>query len=442
MPVHRREAIEAPPPRRPPMPMSAGVTRRSRPQAASRERSGTLDVAVLDASGRAALISARALGEAGARVGAFDREQAPAFRSRWVRESGLLPDFVAEPDAYAAALLALVERYEPEVLIPAHDGSIEVIRAHRSELERRVAIALAPESQLAVAIDKAQTFALAESLGVALPRSVSLQAGCDVEEALAEVGLPAVVKPMRSWVEGSEERLMSLVVSGASELRAILALPGWRGVPLVLQQWVGGRREAVWLFFARGKIWARFAQVAYRMNPPLGGASILRESIVPNRDVLESSERLVREIGLEGFSEVEFRRDLSGRPMLMEINPRLSASIELGVRAGIDFPGLLYAWAAGRSLHEAQSYRVGIRMRWLGGDLRWLRATLGAAPGPDIPPRGVALGRFLRDSLRPSGYDYLVASDPLPALFASYALLRRGLVHYGAAARAFGGGRS
>jgi len=404
-------------------------------------RRGLLDVAVLDASGRAALVCARSLGVAGVRVGAFDCQQAPAFRSRWVSESGLLPDFVGEPDAYAEALLSLIDRYQPKVLIPVHDGSIEVIRACRSELEPRVAVALAAEPQLAVAIDKEQTFALAENLGVALPRSVSLHPGCDLEAAVAEVGLPAVVKPMRSWVEGSDERLMSLIAPGLSELRAIVALPRWRGVPLVLQQWVGGSREAIWLFFARGKIWARFAQVAFRMNPPLGGASVVRESIIPNRDVLESSERLVREIGLEGFSEVEFRRDMSGRPMLMEINPRLSASIELAVRAGIDFPGLLYAWAAGRPLHEAQSYRVGIRMRWLGGDLRWLRAILHATAGPDIPPRAVALRRFLRDSVRLSGYDYLVASDPVPALFASFDLLRRGAMSYGAAAKASRGRR-
>jgi predicted ATP-grasp superfamily ATP-dependent carboligase len=409
------------------VPMSAVGPARLLESAPSHSHPGRLDVAVLDASGRAALVCARSLGRAGLRVGAFDRQPAPAFRSRWVQEAGLLPDFVAEPAAYAEALLALVDSYAPQALIPVHDGSIEVIRAHRSELERRVAIALAPEPQLAVAIDKAQTFAVAQSIGVALPRSVSLDRGCDVEAALAEVGSPAVVKPLRSFVEGSEERLMSRVVSDATELRAMLALPLWHEVPLVLQQWASGSREAVWLFYAQGKIWARCAQIAERMNPPLGGASVVRESIVPNKDVLESSERLVREIGLEGFSEVEFRRDLDGRPLLMEINPRLSASIELGVRAGIDFPGLLYAWATGRPLHQAQSYRVGIRMRWLGGDLRWLRATLRAEVGPDIPPRSVALARFVRDSVRPTGYDYLVPSDPLPALYASWDLLRRGV---------------
>jgi predicted ATP-grasp superfamily ATP-dependent carboligase len=162
------------------------------------------------------------------------------------------------------------------------------------------------------------------------------------------------------------------------------------------------------------------------MHPPLGGSSIVRVSVVPAPDVLESSEKLVREIGLEGFSEVEFRRDSTGRAMLMEINPRLSASIELAVRSGVNFPFLLYAWATGRPLRQTQSYRVGVRMRWFGGDLRWLRASMAAESGPDILSRRLALTRFFGDCLRPAGYDYVESSDPLPALYAAWDFMRRG----------------
>lgn len=55
--------------------------------------------------------------------------------------------------------------------------------------------------------------------------------------------------------------------------------------------------------------------------------------------------RLVREIGLEGYCQVEFRRGSAGKPYLMEVNPRLNLGIEVAVRAGVDFPYLLYQWA-------------------------------------------------------------------------------------------------
>ncbi len=65
--------------------------------------------------------------------------------------------------------------------------------------------------------------------------------------------------------------------------------------------------------------------------------------------------RLVKAIGLDGLCEVEFRRDLSNHPYLMEINARLAGTIENAVRAGVDFPLLLWQWATGQPVdHDRQ----------------------------------------------------------------------------------------
>jgi hypothetical protein len=105
--------------------------------------------------------------------------------------------------------------------------------------------------------------------------------------------------------------------------------------------------------------------------------------------------------------------------MLMEINPRLSASLEVAVRAGVDFPALLYAWAAGEPLRRIESYRHGVRMRWLGGDVKWLRDVLRDRGLPDAPPRLESLRAFAAASVRPAGYDYLDRGDPGPVLAAA-----------------------
>ena len=55
--------------------------------------------------------------------------------------------------------------------------------------------------------------------------------------------------------------------------------------------------------------------------------------------------------------------------------------------AGVDFPLLLHDWAAGRALRPVTGYRSGVRMRWLGGDLRLLRETLATQGRPDVSTR-------------------------------------------------------
>jgi FAD-dependent urate hydroxylase len=383
---------------------------------------------VSDAGQRQALVAIRELGQAGISSCAVgDDERAPAFASRWCDRHAIVPNIELGEAAFVDALLAVCATNQPQVLIPSHDGTIEALRRRREEFERVVGLALAAEEPLAIAVEKVRTLAIARELGLRTPRGGSVEAAGEAESVLDEVGLPAVIKPSRSWaeetapdVEGPADkagrRLSSSVATNRVEaLAAIDAILG-DGIAALVQEWLPGDREALSFLYARDRIWARFAQRADRTSPPLGGFSVARESIALPADVTPGAERLVREIGLEGYSEVEFRRDAKGAAALMEINPRLSASVEIASRAGVRFAPLIYNWVSGGPLEEVHGYRVGLRMRWLGGDIDWLRNAIALQGHPDVPSRGRATGIFLGDFLRPARYDYLDPRDPGPAL--------------------------
>jgi predicted ATP-grasp superfamily ATP-dependent carboligase len=145
----------------------------------------------------------------------------------------------------------------------------------------------------------------------------------------------------------------------------------------------------------------------------------LRQSIAIPADIGEPSERLIREIGLEGYSEVEYRRDSNGIPYLMEINPRLSASIELAVRSGVDFPYLIYQWASGEPISEVKTYHVGGWMRYLGGDIATTAAAIQERGRPGVTPPVRSLLAFCASFFVPMGYDYFDWKDPKPAWIAT-----------------------
>src|SRR5262249_5104878 len=59
-----------------------------------------------------------------------------------------------------------------------------------------------------------------------------------------------------------------------------------------------------------------------------------------------------------------------GIPRLMEINGRFWGSLQLALDAGLNFPFLLYQLATGQPVAIAPTgYRVGVKSRWLLGDL-------------------------------------------------------------------------
>lgn len=373
---------------------------------------------VLDAELRQSLATVRSLGRAGVAVHAAEtRPGSPTFASRWCASRTVVPDFARDPAGFVGRVVELCGSIGRPVLISSHDGAIDTLRAHREQVEEVATLALAPERALALAIDKRATLNVAERLGLNVPPGVTVTDLASAEEALDAVGLPVVVKPAVSWVSSGPAAWRAapgLARTREDAIEQVRRLVAGK-VGALLQRWLGGTRETVSVLFADGAMWATFAQRADRVYPLLGGADVLCTSIPMPGDIGPMSEALIRELSLEGFSQIEFRRDAAGRPFLMEINSRLSASIEAAVRAGVDFPLLLYKWAAGEPMRPAGSYRCGTRMRYLKGDFSWLKAALRDPQDPDAPPPGVAIASFLGEFGRRTGYDYWDRRDPAPA---------------------------
>jgi predicted ATP-grasp superfamily ATP-dependent carboligase len=394
-------------------------------------RNVAYDALVLDGRLRQSLTTVRSLGSRGLRVAVVetsDNRGVPAFSSRWCQQRFVCPASQGT-EAYLSYLEQLLDRTQARVLITSSDATIALIRRHREQLERRVQIALAREPALGTAINKEQLLVTAKQLGVAVPRTVTVGAVSEVAAALHEIGLPAVVKPVESWSWDGQRgsRIVPQLVTTPDEARqAVEELTRFGGTTL-FQEFLSGRRESLSLFYANGEIYARFAFWGKRTFPLLGGIYALRQAIDFPPDTGEQAERLVREIGLEGYSQVEFRRDAVGKPYLMEINPRLNMAIAHAVSAGVDFPSLLYQWANGEPIERVRSYRTGSWMRHLEGDIRATTAAVRQRGGPGVPSPARAIFDFCLSFFTPMKYDYVDWRDPLPAWMATKGFLTQRL---------------
>lgn len=357
---------------------------------------------VLDLDTRAGLCSVRSLGRAGISVtGAARDGSASGLRTRYAARTVVLPAPEEDFDAHAAAILAEVTAHPVDAILCSIDVSVETLHRHRDEIGRHASPGLAAPEAVELALNKERTLELADSLGVSTPRSVRITSAGELEAVLPELAFPCVFKPETSWrpLEGGGERLGPVLVADADGAHALAATMARPDAPVLVQQLIPGVRETIKLFRVDGRTVALLAMTIDRMWPPLGGSSVMRRTLAPPEDVRAQAERLVAEIGLEGYSEVEFRRDDAGRPYLMEVNPRLSQSVEVAMRAGVDFPRMQFEWARGGDVSVPASARLGVRVGWLAGELRLLVSSL--AGGADVRPRPGATVRVLAS-------DYLV----------------------------------
>ena len=389
-----------------------------------------LDAVVMDASTRQGLAAVRQLGRAGYAVGAVECSAdlpAAAFTSRWCSTHCALESDRRDYDRYVDELLALLPSTKSTVIFSSHDGTIEALRSRRSEIEEGHILALAPEAALAKAVSKIETLAAATALGIRVPRSVRVSAPDQIDAALDEVGLPVVIKPTQSWIVGPESSILrsprgaNTLTQARAQLESFLDL----GAETLVQEYVPGARQGISFVYSGDEFYGEFAQVADRTLPILGGSSVMRTSIPLPADAADDARRLVASLELVGYSEVEFRRAADGTPVLMEINPRLSASVEVAIRSGVDFPRLIFLWATGDTLRADVGYTIGVRMRWLGADARWLKNTWSHQGDLGVEPTAHAVRSFFGDFGRPTSYDYLDASDLRPAVQATTGAIGR-----------------
>ena len=170
--------------------------------------------------------------------------QRVGVRARRGRRAGAFVDAVVDQvDAHGAA-----------VAICTHDGSLEALRRRRAEVEQHVALALAGEHALDVAVSKERTLAVAADLGISTPMRDPVATVPDLEAVAEELGFPLVVKPSESWAESSHTRLVGVLALDPDEARAAVETITRSGGTALVQEWLTGAREAVSLLRAGGKV--------------------------------------------------------------------------------------------------------------------------------------------------------------------------------------------
>jgi predicted ATP-grasp superfamily ATP-dependent carboligase len=244
-------------------------------------------------------------------------------------------------------------------------------------------------------------------------------------DASRSLKFPVVVKPFRSRIPTAAGWLGTTVhhAGSTAELaRLYRDVEYLNSFPSLIQERIVGPGDGLFVLFDRGRLIATFAHRRLREKPPAGGVSVYRESVAADPELVEYSARLLEPLGWHGVAMVEFKRDhRSGRPFLMEVNGRFWGSLQLAIDAGIDFPFLTYQLARGNRFEAPATYRVGVKSRWLLGDLDHLLLRVFRRDDVQHLPEGAtSRGRtvieFMKFAGRDLHYEVLRLNDLRPFL--------------------------
>jgi predicted ATP-grasp superfamily ATP-dependent carboligase len=189
-----------------------------------------------------------------------------------------------------------------------------------------------------------------------------------------------------------------------------------------------------------GEVVNLLTQVRHLMTPIKGGVGAVNIT-TDEPELRDLARTLLESLRWNGPAQVEFKYDpRDGQYKLIELNPRLWGTLDLSIRAGMNFPAQIRDLALGRPVRRNQPYRIGLRYVFVSrafgayiqlagthgiGALQdgrtYAATTLGFDPRDPIPglwelgstTARVAKGvlAFLRGRIRPAG-----PSEPVTAV--------------------------
>lgn len=378
--------------------------------------------AIVMGLGTTGLGVARSLHARGIPVIGLDSARTPASRSRTLR-------FMTRPgfgdDATALAFfIGLAGRLGGRpVLCPVSEREVSFVARHQAELREHYRFLVADAGTIERAVSKQGHIEWAEQLDLPAPRTHAVIDADGVEMAAASLRFPVVMKPddPAAWRDGrlagtGFEKAKAIPAEDADELRRAYARVSAAGPAVVIQEMVVGDDPSHFsyhvLIDGDGVTRAEFVGRKHRLAPPHFGVGTYVES-VQDEEILAAGREVARRIGYRGVANIQFKKDArTGRAMLIELNPRFSLWVGLGVDCGVDLPYLYWRTCVGDPLEAPRGWVVGRAWQHLLWDVRTMRTY--AREG------SVSWLQFARSMMRPRVGAQFSAGDPLPGLVAGW----------------------
>lgn len=127
---------------------------------------------------------------------------------------------------------------------------------------------------------------------------------------------------------------------------------------MMAMEYLPGNEGSVDLLAENGKI----IYMAYRESNINLHSIPQAATLIENKEAYEIAEKVISVLGLSGNADLDFKNDENGHPVLMEINPRIAATMRIFKEGGLNLPYLRIKQLLGEELPKLE-IKYGIKMK-------------------------------------------------------------------------------
>ncbi len=276
-------------------------------------------------------------------------------------------DAAGSYDGFEDFLFSVISTGEYDVLLAVAEMTTNKVTLHEDEYKKYVRIACAPRDVYIQAFDKQNTFEHAMRIGIPCP--YTRRKDQDIEDYLKNVSFPIIIKPRQGMGSigfhkyNTEAEFRSDIESGKVNVDEY-----------VVQEFVNfEKRVGTYIFVDQhNNVTTSMAQDVLRWFPVDAGTAVLIQS-VDAPDAIRYSSELLQAMNWRGFANVGFMIEKeTGKPMLLEINGRISAGVRLSYMCGINLAKQLIELAYDEVVTVyPQNAKFGLMARHSHSDIGW-----------------------------------------------------------------------
>lgn len=299
---------------------------------------------------------------------AYDETILPLIDKLYVTPKAVEPNYID-------TLLEICQKEKVDVLIPGMSNELLKLLDNKEKFEAiGTKVSLSNRNSIEVTTDKYRFYSFLKGSNLPVPKFALVKCADDLVEACKFCGYPEkpvcvkatnlsgsrgvrIIKPDVSRFDILFGEKPNSMYTTMEELLATLKerdeMP-----EMMAMEYLPGVEGSVDIIGDNGKV----LYAGYRESI-VNLASIPQVAEVKdNTEAIEIATKVCEALGIDGNADFDFKEDENGHPVLMEVNPRVAATMKIFKKAGMNLPYLRIKQLLGEELPEVE-IKYGIKMK-------------------------------------------------------------------------------
>lgn len=285
---------------------------------------------------------------------------------------------VATDSNYCDIVLDICRKEKIDIYFPNISAEVSVVSARKKEFEViGTNVSISDQSSVEIANNKLHTYQFLQSKGIPVPAFYGVHSIQDFIEGCKYLGYPE--KPVcLKIVDGSGSRGVRIIDSHRNRYQIFVSekpnsfFTSYEDMLSILKE-ADNFHEMMLVEYMPGNeytvdLLADHGRVLYEVGRDnvVSLMSIAQESIITKIDsAYEISKAVVEALHMDGNIGFDFMRDARGNPVLMDINPRITATVSAIAAAGVNLPYLRVKQLLGEALPVCEpAYGTRLKRRY------------------------------------------------------------------------------